>query len=105
MNHGLTLIVREFGEVGCAHTLRVYKVFTKTGGGPWLRGASALGLPENKLHSTVCIVLLSEFVSWNAWLQHPLGHCLQMSTMIASITQYSKDLGMCDVSLMGPQTL
>ena len=70
MNHGLTLIVREFGEVGCAHTLRVYKVFTKTGGGPWLRGASALGLPENKLHCTVCIVLLSEFVSWNAWLQH-----------------------------------
>ena len=24
----------------------------------------------NKLHSTICTVLLSEFVSWNAWLQH-----------------------------------
>ena len=24
----------------------------------------------NKLHFTICIVLLSEFVSQNAWLQH-----------------------------------
>ena len=30
---------------------------------PWARRC-------NKLHSTICIVLLSEFVSWNAWLQH-----------------------------------
>ena len=55
MNNGLTLIVyfssfvqtsfREFGEVGLAHTVRVYKVFTKTGRGPWLRGDSALVLP------------------------------------------------------------
>ena len=55
MNHGLTLIVsffsfvqtsfREFGEVGLARTLRVYKVFRKTGQGPWLRGDSALGAP------------------------------------------------------------
>ena len=29
---------------------------------PWARRC-------NKLHSTICIVLLSEFVSWNAWLQ------------------------------------
>ena len=29
---------------------------------PWARQC-------NKLHSTICIVLLSEFVSWNAWLQ------------------------------------
>ena len=44
MDHRLTLIVsffsfvqtsfREFGEVGLARTLRVYKVFTKTGRGP-----------------------------------------------------------------------
>ena len=32
---------REFGEV--ARILRIYKVFTKTGQGPWLRGDSALG--------------------------------------------------------------
>ena len=54
-NHGLTLIVsffsfvqtsfREFGEVGLSTTLRVYKVFTKTARGPWLRGDSALGPP------------------------------------------------------------
>ena len=54
MNHGLTWIVsffsfvqtsfREFEEVGLAHTLRVYKVFRKTGQGPWLRGDSVLGL-------------------------------------------------------------
>ena len=30
---------------------------------PWARRC-------NKLHSTICTVLLSEFVSWNAWLQH-----------------------------------
>ena len=42
MNHRLTLTVREFGEVGF-YTLGVYKVFTKTGQGPWLRGDSALG--------------------------------------------------------------
>ena len=44
MNNGLTLIVsffssvqtsfREFGEVDLACTLRVYKVFRKTGRGP-----------------------------------------------------------------------
>ena len=30
---------------------------------PWARQG-------NKLHSTICIVLLSEFVSQNTWLQH-----------------------------------
>ena len=79
MNHGLTLIVslplfrlvsENLGRWVWTHTLRVYKVFSKTGQGPWLRGDSALGLPCNKLHSTICIVLLSEFVSRNTWLQH-----------------------------------
>ena len=56
MNHGLTLIAsffsfvqtsfREFREVSLGTcTLRVYKVFTKTGQGPRLRGDSALGPP------------------------------------------------------------
>ena len=80
MNHKLTLIVsffsfvqtsfREFWEVGWARTLRVCTVFTKTGRGPWLRGDSTWARWCNKLHSTICIVLLSEFGSWNAWLQH-----------------------------------
>ena len=49
MNHGLTLIVSFFSFVQTSfretHTLRVYKVFTKTGRGPWLRGDSAVGPP------------------------------------------------------------
>ena len=56
MNHGLNLIVsffsfvqtsfREFREVSLGTCiLRVYKVFTKTGRGPGLRGDSALGSP------------------------------------------------------------
>ena len=53
-----------------ACTLRVYKVFTKAGWGPWLRGDSPWAHQCNKLHSTICIVLLSQFVSWNMWLQH-----------------------------------
>ena len=53
MNHGLTLIVSffsfvqtsfgEFGEVVWARPLKIYKVSTKTGWGPRLRGDSALG--------------------------------------------------------------
>ena len=55
MNHGLTLIVSfssfvqtSLGNLGrwvWALTLRVYKVFTKTVWGPWLRGDSASGPP------------------------------------------------------------
>ena len=53
-----------------ARTLRVYKVFRKTGQGPWLRGDFPWARRCNKLHSTICVVLLSEFVSQNVWLQH-----------------------------------
>ena len=55
MNHGCSLIVspfntsqarfKEFGDMGLSSTFKVYKVFTKVGRGPWLRGDSALGLP------------------------------------------------------------
>ena len=55
MNHGCNLIVslfntfqarfKEFGDVGLSTTLKVFKIFTKVGSGPWLRGDSALGLP------------------------------------------------------------
>ena len=53
MNNGLTLYLSfplfrlvswNLGRWVWAHTLRVYKVFRKTGQGPWLRGDSALGL-------------------------------------------------------------
>ena len=46
MNHGCNLIAspfntfqarfKEFGDVGLSSTLKVYKVFTKVGQGPWL---------------------------------------------------------------------
>ena len=40
------------------------------GRGPWLRGDSLPWARQcNKLHSTIRIVLLSEFVSRNVWLQ------------------------------------
>ena len=39
------LVSGNLGRWVWAHVLRVYKVFTKTGQGPWLRGDSALGPP------------------------------------------------------------
>ena len=63
------VVSRNVGRWVSASTLRVYKVFIKSGWGPWLRGDSAWACWYNKLHSTICIVLLSEFVSQNAWLQ------------------------------------
>ena len=80
MNHGLTLIVsffsfvqtsfREFGVVGSDMYSWGIKDFPKCWSGslakrrlPWARRC-------NKLRSTICIVLLSECVSHNGWLQH-----------------------------------
>ena len=55
INHGFNLIIspfnifqarfKEFGDVSLSSTLKVYKVFTKVGRGPWLGGDSALGPP------------------------------------------------------------
>ena len=55
MNHGCNLTVspyntlqarfKEFEDVGLSSTLKVHKVFTKVGRGPWLRRDSALGPP------------------------------------------------------------
>ena len=39
------LVSENLGKWVWASTLRVYKVFTKTVQGPWLRGDSALGPP------------------------------------------------------------
>ena len=41
-----SLVSRNLGRWVWASTLRVYKVFTKTGQGPWLREDSALGPPS-----------------------------------------------------------
>ena len=67
------LVSGNLGRWVWAQTLRIHKFFTKTGPGPWLRGDSALGRPCNKLHSAICIVLLSEFASQNVWLQQATG--------------------------------
>ena len=55
MNHGCNLTAspfntfqarfKESGDVGLSSTLKVYKVFTNVGRGPWLKGDSALGPP------------------------------------------------------------
>ena len=64
------LVSGNLGRCVWAHIFRVYKGF-------WVLGLEET-LPRarqcNKLHSTICIVLLSEFVSQNAWLQHHKGH-------------------------------
>ena len=53
IKHGCNLIVspfntfqgrfKEFGGVGLSSTLKVYKVFTKVGWGPWLKRKVCLG--------------------------------------------------------------
>ena len=79
MNHGLTLIVSSFSFVqtfqgiwggAFGHVHLGYIRFSQ-------KLVRVLGLEEilpgahrgSKLHSTLCIVLLSEFGSRNAWLQ------------------------------------
>ena len=78
MNHGFNLVVspfntfqvrfKEFGDVGLSSAFKVYKVFTKVGQGPWLKRRLGLSRRCNKVHSTICAVLLSEFVSLGDWL-------------------------------------
>ena len=77
MNDGLTGIVfslvdvslKEFGVVGSDMYTWGIKDFYKCWSGslaetlPWARQC-------NKLHFTIYIVLLSEFLARNAWLQH-----------------------------------
>ena len=44
---------------------------------PWARQC-------NKLHSTICTVLLREFVSWNTWLQ--LCHSLLQGILLTQVS-------------------
>ena len=66
MNHGCDLIVspvstfqvrlKEPGDVGLISTLKVYKVFTKVGRGPWLR---------RKLHLALSVSF--GLCAWEPW--------------------------------------
>ena len=77
MNHGYNLVVspfntfqarfKEYGDVDLRSTVKVYKVFTKVGWGPWLERKLPRTRQCNKLHSTIHAVLLSEFVSWSIY--------------------------------------
>ena len=61
INHGFNLIIslfnifqarfKEFGDVGLSSTLKVYKVFTKVGQGPWLKRRLCLR-PPGVINST-----------------------------------------------------
>ena len=76
-NHGCNLTVspfntfqarfKEYGDVDLRSTVKVYKVFTKVGWGPWLERKLPRTRQCNKLHSTIHAVLLSEFVSWSIY--------------------------------------
>ena len=74
-------------------------VFTKTGRGPWLRGDSTWARWCNKLHSTTCIALLTEYVSRNAWLQHIhpflLNHLPTSFSISPSRSAQSTSFGFC----------
>ena len=60
---------KEFGDVGLRSTLKVYQAFTEVGRGSRLKRILCLG-PTGVINCTPLLVLLSEFVSQNAWLQH-----------------------------------
>ena len=85
------LVSGNLGSWVWARTLRVYKVFTKTGQGPWLRGDSALGPWCNKLHTTLCIVILSEFVFQNMWLQHSFKDLMNLF-MVSNVKGLKKEM-------------
>ena len=81
MNDGIIVIVftrplfyvnlKEIGVVGLDMYTWGIKDFHRCCSGS-LAKRSIINSPHryNKLHSTICIVLLSEFVSRSAWLQH-----------------------------------
>ena len=81
MNDGVIGIVfslvyvslKEFGVVGSDTNTWGIKDFHKC----WSGSLAKRRLPSarrcNKLHSTIFIVLLSDFVSWNVWLQQCHG--------------------------------
>ena len=74
MNDGVIVIVftllckpKGIWAGGFGHVHMGYQRLSHNAGrDPWLRGPWARRC--NKLHSTICIVLLSELVSWKVWL-------------------------------------
>ena len=77
MNDGVIGIVfslvyvslKEFGVVGSDTYTWGIKDFHKCWSGSLAKRRLCLG-PASEINCTICIVLLSEFVSQNAWLQH-----------------------------------
>ena len=80
MNDGVIVIVftlplfnvslKEIGVVGSDTYTWGIKDFHKCWSGSLAKETLPWAGQCNKLHLTICIVLLSEFVSRNAWLQH-----------------------------------
>ena len=62
--------LKEFGVVGSDTYTWGIKDFHKCWSGSLAKRRLPWACRCNKLHSTICIVLLSEFVSQNAKLQH-----------------------------------
>ena len=79
MNHACNLIVspfdifqarfKEFGDVGLSSTLKVYKVFTKAGWGPWLNRKLCLG-PASVINCTP----LSTLSFWASLFPRAFGY-------------------------------
>ena len=79
MNHGCNLIVspfnsfqarfKDFGDVGLSSTLKVYKVFTKAGWGPWLNRKLCLG-PASVINCTP----LSTLSFWASLFPRAFGY-------------------------------
>ena len=79
MNNGVIVIVftlpllyislKEIGVVGSDTYTWGIKDFHKCWSGSLAKKRLLWARRYNKLHSTICIVLLNEFVSQNAWLQ------------------------------------
>ena len=61
--------LRNFGVGAWAHTLKVYKVFTKVGQGPWLKRTRCLG-PASVIHCTP----LSTLSFWVSLLPRAFGY-------------------------------
>ena len=100
MNDGVIGIVfslvyvslKEFGVVGSDMYTWGIKDFHKCWSGSLANRRLPWAPRCNKLHSTICIVLLSEFVSWNAWLQHDSWVvCAPSTPQITLLLIYKKE--------------
>ena len=92
--------LKEFGVVGSDTYTWGIKDFHKFWSGSLAKRSLAKrpwACQCNKLHSTICIVLLSEFVSQNAWLQQDL--CFR-TVVLEKILESSLD---CKIKPVNPK--